>query len=418
MSISLKELYRTYKKTYKVSTDTRTIEQGSIFFALKGENFNGNKFVNKAIEAGAEIAVIDEKEYYIKGKTFIVEDVLSFLQKFANYHRKQLKATFIGISGSNGKTTTKELLYQVLSKKYNTIATEGNLNNHIGVPLTLLSIKPENDMAIVEMGANHQGEIADLCKIAMPEYGYITNFGKAHLEGFGSFEGVIKAKSELYQYLLSTGGTVFVNSDDDIQIKQTENNKKSFLSDKIYFEGANPFVVVNNNGLLIKSKLVGSYNFQNIRFAISVGEYFNVDKEKIKNAIEEYQPTNNRSQIVEKNGNTIILDAYNANPSSMRAAIKNIADMNSDYKVVILGDMFELGEYSEKEHSALSAEIEVTDIDKVILLGKEFSKNKLSKFTYFETTSEFIESGIFDTLSNSTILIKGSRGMAMEKILG
>ena len=415
--MNIEDLYKLYKESYKVSTDTRSIEEGSIFFALKGDNFNGNKFVEKAIESGAAIAVIDEKEYYIKGKTFLTDNVLNFLQKFANYHRKQLKATFIGITGTNGKTTTKELVYQVLSKKYNVLATKGNFNNHIGVPLTLLSIKPENDMAIIEMGANHPGEIADLSKIAMPEYGYVTNFGKAHLEGFGSFEGIIKTKSELFQYILSTNGTVFVNGEDPIQVEKTSNNKKSFLSDKIFFEGANPFVAVNNNGLMIKTKLIGNYNFANIKAAISIGEFFGVSSIKIKDALEEYQPTNNRSQIIKKGSNTIILDAYNANPTSMRAAISNLEEMDADYKVAILGDMFELGDYSVDEHLSLAKELEKSAIDEIYLIGEEFSKTNLNKLKYFNSTDSLIKGKIISNFKNTTILIKGSRGMALEKIL-
>ncbi|MCK5906539.1 MAG: UDP-N-acetylmuramoyl-tripeptide--D-alanyl-D-alanine ligase [Flavobacteriales bacterium] len=415
--MKIEDLYKLYTQSYKVSTDTRSIESGSIFFALKGDNFNGNKFVEKAIETGAAIAVIDEKEYYIKGKTFLTDNVLNFLQKFANYHRKQLKATFIGITGTNGKTTTKELVHQVLSKKYNVLATKGNFNNHIGVPLTLLSIKPEHDMAIIEMGANHRGEIADLCKIAMPEYGYVTNFGKAHLEGFGSFEGIIKTKSELFQYILSTNGTVFVNDEDPIQIERTANNRKSFLSDKIFFEGANPFVAVNNNGLMIKTKLIGNYNFTNIKAAISIGEFFGVSSIKIKDALEEYQPTNNRSQIINKDSNTIILDAYNANPTSMRAAISNLEEMDADYKVAILGDMFELGEFSEDEHLSLAKELEKSAIDEIYLIGKEFSKTKFEKLKYYSSTDDLIKSNIVSSFENTTILIKGSRGMALEKIL-
>lgn len=417
--MNIEDLYKIYTKSYNVSTDTRTIKDGSIYFALKGDNFDGNKFVKQALESGAAIAVIDNKKYFIKGKTFYTENVLSFLQKFANYHRQKLKATFIGITGSNGKTTTKELLYHVLSKKYKTIATKGNFNNHIGVPLTLLSVNPIYDMAIIEMGANHQREIADLCKIAMPEYGHITNFGKAHLEGFGGFEGVIKTKSELYQYLLSTGGTAFVNKEDKIQVENSTNNKKSFLSEKIYFEGSNPFVNVNNNGIIIKSKLVGNYNFANIKSAISIAEYFGVSSEKIKTAIEEYSPNNNRSQIIKKSSNTIILDAYNANPTSMRAAINNLEEMNSDSKIAILGDMLELGKYSEKEHIKLAEELKNSSIDEIYLIGQEFckNKNKTSKIKYFVTAETLINKNIISSFVNSTILIKGSRGMALEKIL-
>ena len=415
--MKIEDLYKIYLQSYKVSTDTRSIEKGSIFFALKGDNFNGNKFVEKAIESGAAIAVIDEKKYFVKGKTYLTDNVLDFLQKFANYHRKQLKATFIGITGTNGKTTTKELVHQVLAKKYNVLATKGNFNNHIGVPLTLLSITPDHDMAIIEMGANHPGEIADLCKIAMPQYGYVTNFGKAHLEGFGSFEGIIKTKSELFQYLLSTNGTVFVNNEDPIQVEKTKNNKKSFISDKIFFEGANPYVLVNNNGLMIKTKLIGNYNFANIKCAISIGEFFGVDRLKIKDALEVYESSNNRSQIINKDSLTIILDAYNANPTSMRAAISNLEEIDSDYKVAILGDMFELGKYSEDEHLSLATELDKSSIDEIYLIGKEFSKTKLTKLKYYTSTEDLISAGVVSDIKNATILIKGSRGMALERIL-
>jgi len=415
--MKIEDLYKIYTQSYKTSTDTRSIKKGSIFFALKGDNFDGNEFTPKAIELGVAVAVIDNRKYFVKGKTFLTENVLDFLQKFANYHRKQLKTTFIGITGTNGKTTTKELVHQVLSKKYNVLATKGNLNNHIGVPLTLLSVTPKHDIAIIEMGANHQGEIADLCKIAMPEYGYVTNFGKAHLEGFGSFEGVVKTKSELFKYLLSTNGTVFTNKEDPIQVEKTKNNKKSFISDKIFFEGANPFVLVNDNGNMIKTNLIGNYNFPNIKCAISIGHFFGVDKLKIKDALEKYKPTNNRSQIINKNNNTIILDAYNANPTSMRAAICNLEEIDSDYKVAILGDMLELGRYTTEEHQSLVSELEKSPIDEIHLIGKEFSKTKNYKTKHYTSIEELMDANIFSGINNSTILIKGSRAMALERIV-
>ncbi|MCK5824295.1 MAG: UDP-N-acetylmuramoyl-tripeptide--D-alanyl-D-alanine ligase [Ichthyobacteriaceae bacterium] len=415
--MTIENLYEEYCKTYKVSTDTRTIEKGSIYFALKGDNFNGNNFVEKALEMGASIAVIDEKSAYIKGKTFYADDVLHFLQKFANYHRKKLTTDIISITGTNGKTTSKELIYQVLSEKFKTVATKGNLNNHIGVPLTLLSITPDCDIAIVEMGANHPGEIADLCKIAMPDFGYITNFGMAHLEGFGSFNGVVKTKTELYNYLLSTGGLVFVNTEDEIQVEKTVNNKKSSLLNNVYFETANPYVNINYNGTLIKSKLTGKYNFHNMKVAITIGNYFGVTTAQIKDAIEGYEPTNNRSQIIEKNDNVIIMDAYNANPSSMKVAIENLEQIEADAKVAVLGDMLELGKYSVNEHKKVVDKLIESEIDKVFFIGSEFPEINNKKLSYFKNVSDLILSGEFNEITHSTVLIKGSRGVRLEKLM-
>ena len=340
-----------------VSTDTRNIPEGAIFFALKGPSFNANEFALEALDKGAAFAVIDEETYQKDDRMVLVEDVLQTLQELAQYHRQQLKIPVIGLTGSNGKTTTKELIREVLSQKYKVLATEGNLNNHIGVPLTLLSIDPEIEIAIIEMGANHIGEIARLSEIAQPTHGLITNIGKAHIEGFGGFEGVIRGKSELYHYLIQRGGEVFVNSQDEV----LSNMAKRF--DKPYFYpapgdyltctlvDADPFVTYENeSGTLVKTQLIGTYNFSNIAAAICLGKFFDIPEKEADAAIARYVPTNNRSQIIRKGTNTIILDAYNANPDSMEAALENLKAMKAEDKVVILGDMFELGEESEAEH--------------------------------------------------------------------
>lgn len=415
--MKIEELYNIYVKTYRVSTDTRTIEKGSIFFALKGGNFDGNKYAKEAVERGAAISVIDNKEYFIEGKTFYTEDVLLFLQKFAQYHRRKSNTTFIGITGSNGKTTTKELLYATLSKKYKTIATKGNLNNHIGVPLTILSVEPKYDMAVIEMGANHKDEISTLCKIAMPNYGYVTNFGKAHLGEFGGFDGVISAKSEMYEYLLSTSGTVFVNGKDKIQVDKTQNNKKHYLSDNVSLVKDINLLEVDNNGLLIKSQLIGDYNFDNLRSAISIAEYFGVEKNKIKEAIEEYKPKDNRSELRVVGSNKIILDAYNANPTSMLAALTTLDKSEYEYKVAILGDMMELGEYSLQEHKEVLDFLNKSTINKAYLIGSEFIKTMSDDFEMFDRVEDFILKHPLNKFEDSIILIKGSRSMALEKIL-
>jgi UDP-N-acetylmuramoyl-tripeptide--D-alanyl-D-alanine ligase len=353
--MNIEQLYKLYNQTYLVDTDTRKIRKGSIFFALKGENFNGNKFAIEAINKGSTYAVIDDEKYNESPKIIKVKNVLKTLQQLANFHRRQLKIAIISLTGSNGKTTTKELINVVLSKKMKTIATIGNLNNHIGVPLTLLSMIPEAEIGIVEMGANHLNEIDFLCKIAEPNYGYITNYGKAHLEGFGSFEGVVKGKSELYNFLRITNGTAFINSNDKIQVKQSTGiNSISFNNNSIQFIEANPFVKVHYKKTLIESKLIGKYNYNNIAAAIAIGNYFKVSEEDIKSAIESYTPINNRSQIIEKESSKIILDAYNANPSSMQAALENFSQLKAKNKIVFLGDMFELGDDSEVEHQKIA----------------------------------------------------------------
>jgi len=421
--MTIQQLHHLFLEFSQVCTDTRKISPNCIFFALKGDNFNGNTYAEEALEKGASYAVVDEDVFANHPKTILVENVLSTLQSLAQFHRIYCKAKIIGLTGSNGKTTTKELITAVLSKKFKTIATLGNLNNHIGVPLTLLSITPETEIAIVEMGANHPKEIDFLCQLAMPDYGYITNFGKAHLEGFGSEEGVIKAKSELYDYLISQGKSIFFNADDPIQKKKlasvikkmgySQNNSEFF---KIELVGADPFVKIAIGDTHITTQLVGGYNFTNCCAAILMGKYFNVDLDTIKKGIENYIPQNNRSQIIDKNGHHIILDAYNANPTSMKAALENFQQLKADYKIAFLGDMFELGKTAEKEHQEISDIATNMNFDQVFLIGDNFFKTKsdLSKFKSFDHLRETLND---KTLKNATILIKGSRGMALERIL-
>ncbi|MFI2741993.1 UDP-N-acetylmuramoyl-tripeptide--D-alanyl-D-alanine ligase [Zhouia sp. PK063] len=419
--MNIEALHRIFLATKKISTDTRNIEPNSIFFALKGEHFNANSFTSEAIAKGAALVIIDEDAYEIPEKTFLVDDVLTTLQELANYHRNYLKLPIISLTGSNGKTTTKELINAVLLQKFKTVATKGNLNNHIGVPLTLLSMQKDTELGIVEMGANHQKEIEALCKIAQPDYGYITNFGKAHLEGFGGVEGVIKGKSELYDFLISHNKTIFINEDDAIQLKKTTAYPNTFSFGeyseklKIKFLAADPMVTVQVDGLTIKSHLIGKYNFYNIAAAIAIGYYFEVDPSKIKKAIEHYIPSNNRSQILEKGDKTIILDAYNANPTSMKAALDNFAQLSNLNKIAFIGDMLELGNEAEKEHQYIVDYISELGLTNIFLIGKNFYKTKASFPKYIDFTA-LKENVNFSTFSNAIILIKGSRGIALERI--
>ncbi len=395
-----------------------------IFFALKGDNFNGNRYAKEALEKGAAYAVIDEGEYAISDKHILVNDVLKTLQDLATYHRNYSSAKVIGLTGSNGKTTTKELIHAVLSKKYRTIATQGNLNNHIGVPLTLLSIQEDTEIAIVEMGANHQKEIALLSEIAQPDFGYITNFGKAHLEGFGGVEGVIIGKSELYDYLRTNHKSVFLNADDPIQLQKMGSyiQKYGFSKDKqayykIEFLGANPFVRLKVEDIVINSQLIGGYNYTNCAIAICMGKYFNVNLPTIKMAIEAYIPQNNRSQIIEKRESIIVLDAYNANPTSMKAALESFEGMDENPKIVLLGDMFELGEVANKEHQKIVDMVLEMDLEDAYFIGENFyaAQTPFKKFTSVDEIVGFLKSKPLP--KNKTFLIKGSRGMALERLL-
>lgn len=417
------ELHQLFLKFPTVCTDTRKIVKDCIYFALKGDNFDGNFFAQEALSKGASHVIIDDKNYRVSDKYILVEDVLDSLQQLATFHRQHCNAKILCLTGSNGKTTTKELINAVLAKKYRTVATLGNLNNHIGVPLTLLSIKQDTEVAIVEMGANHQKEIEFLCTIAQPDFGYITNFGKAHLEGFGGVDGVIKGKSELYDYLLQNKKSVFLNADDPLQLEKLGSyiNKYGFSTHKsqyfkIEFLGANPFVTLRVEHITIQSQLIGSYNYSNCAAAILMGKYFNVPVAMIKEAIENYVPRNNRSQIVKKDEFQIIMDAYNANPTSMQAALENFQTMDEGHKIVFLGDMFELGETSSIEHQGIADLADLMNFDEVFLIGKEFFKTKTDsrKFESFDTLSDYLEK---NKLSKGSVLIKGSRGMALERIL-
>jgi UDP-N-acetylmuramoyl-tripeptide--D-alanyl-D-alanine ligase len=431
--MEISELYEIYKKYPSVQTDTRKIEKGDIFFALKGPNFNGNEFVQNAIEGGASYAVIDEKKFEIPDKTILVDDVLTVLQQLANHHRRQFNNAagggipFIAITGSNGKTTTKELIHAVLASTHITYTTQGNLNNHIGIPLTLLRIKEDAQMVVIEMGANHIGEIASYCEIALPTHGLITNCGKAHLEGFGSEEGVRKAKGELFDFLRTLPhGCVFVMWDYDYLQKMSKGISgviKYGTRGDAHVIGrvlkSDPLLEVEIlQGLdekLIKTQLVGEYNLPNVLAAITIGKYFNVTDAKIKFAIENYTPSNSRSQLIQKGDNKIILDAYNANPSSMKLAIENFSKIPGD-KVLILGSMAELGKESEKEHQALVEQIADHKWKEVILVGNEFEKISHS-FHQFKNSEEVKNWMQQQRFKNTNILIKGSRSMQMEKAL-
>ena len=416
------ELYNYFKESSSVSTDTRLINKGSIFFALKGENFDGNKFAEEAIKSGASYAVIDDQS--LNNPKFIkVKNVLKSLQDLSKFHRsKLLKTKIIALTGSNGKTTTKELISEVLKKKYKIISTIGNLNNHIGVPLTLLRIKQNTEIAIVEMGANHLNEIKLLTDLINPDFGLITNFGKAHLEGFGSIEGVIKGKSELYDFLIKNDKKAFINNDDYIQ-NQFIGNKISFSkedkSNYIFKEVKDTnYAGLNYNDFIVDSKLTGNYNYHNIAFATSIGLYFNISIEKIKEAISNYIPSNNRSQIIKKNNKLIILDAYNANPTSMISAINSLIEKQGN-KSVILGDMFELGNQSEKEHHDLIDFCVKNNFENIFLIGNEFFKQK-DKFEipfFYKTKDELNKHIKKFPITSKYILIKGSRGMRMENLI-
>ena len=425
--MTIQNIHDLFLKCTKVSIDTRKIEHNSFFVAIKGDRFDANTFAKEAIEKGASYVIIDNKSYYIDDRTILVKDSIETLQELAKFHRQYLKLPIIALTGSNGKTTTKELINAVLSKKFNTKATVGNLNNHIGVPLTLLSFTEKTEIGIVEMGANHQKEIEFLCEIVQPDYGYITNFGKAHLEGFGGVEGVIKGKSEMYAYLKSTDKLVFVNLDDEIQNKKTVDFKRVTFSqnDKsatVFIDNttANPFVKIKTLGVEINSYLIGLYNANNINAAITIGNYFEVTTDDIKVAIESYIPENNRSQLLTKGTNEIILDAYNANPSSMKVALENFIQLDKKSKVVVMGDMYELGEESHFEHKTIVDFLKQNSDFECHFVGNDFFVNTIQKnnFHFYKTFEDLTQYLFSAKLENKTILIKGSRGMALERTLG
>ncbi|HEY6062499.1 MAG TPA: UDP-N-acetylmuramoyl-tripeptide--D-alanyl-D-alanine ligase [Chitinophagaceae bacterium] len=424
--MTTEELYHIYLKHPSVQTDTRKLKSGDIFFALKGDHFNGNDFARQAIDKGAIYAVIDEIEFEIPGKTILVDDVLAALQLLARYHRQQFSIPFLAITGSNGKTTTKELIHAVLSSAYITYTTEGNLNNQIGIPLTLLKIKNDAEIAVIEMGANHQKEIASYCFYTLPTHGIISNCGKAHLEGFGGVEGVKKGKGELFDYLRSQNGTVFVMWDYDYLREMSKG-----ISAIIKYGTADadiegqvlkniPFIeVAISKGAKIssiKTQLVGDYNLPNVLAAVAVGKYFKVPDDKIKAAIENYSPSNSRSQLLEKGTNKIILDAYNANPSSMKLAIENFANLAADNKVLMLGGMAELGDESLNEHKAIVDLIRQYHWKTVVLVADDFLQfdHPFIKFNNASEAREWLQQQHFE---NTYLLIKGSRSIQMEKVL-
>lgn len=422
IDMTTKQLHTLFLQSNGVSTDTRSIEKNQIYFALKGENFNGNTYANQALEKGALASVIDENQDVMKDK-IVVNNVLEALQSLATYHREYLEVPIIAITGSNGKTTTKRLIHEVLSQKFNVKSTRGNLNNHIGVPLSLLEFDQQTEIGVIEMGANHQKEIAFLSSITKPDFGYITNFGKAHLEGFGGVEGVIKGKSELYDYLKDNKKLAFVNADDDKQMQKLESIKKYSFGESeyadlnIYFKKAEPLVELEFQSIEVKSKLIGSYNFRNIAAAVGIGTYFGVNTLDIKEAIQNFEAKDNRSQIKITANNTLILDAYNANPTSMEAALRSFDTQKANYKVAILGDMFELGEDKIKEHLDIAHLAKELSFDKALFCGKIFSEALRNEdFMIFKSFEELKEYLNLNPIKNAHVLIKASRGMALERL--
>jgi len=428
------ELYAIYKQYPSVQTDTRKLKPGDLFFALKGTNFNGNAFARQALDAGAAYAVIDEKEAEIPGRTILVEDVLEALQNLARYHREQFtnlpggrQVPFIAITGSNGKTTTKELIHAVLSTSYKTYTTEGNLNNHIGIPLTLLKIREDAEMAVIEMGANHQQEIAGYCTYAQPTHGLITNAGKAHLEGFGSLEGVRKGKGELYDYLREHNGTAFVMWDYDY-LQEMSKGISGIIKYGTTGEAHVIGKVLKSDPLLeveivqglddktIATRLVGEYNLPNVLAAVTVGQFFEVPDAKIRAAIEQYTPSNSRSQLLQRGSNQVILDAYNANPGSMKVAIENFARLQGDNKILVLGAMAELGQESIAEHQSIIDLIGRYTWKQVLLVGGDFLQ-VAHPYLQFENALQAKAWLQQQSLENAHLLIKGSRSMQMEKVL-
>jgi len=429
--ITTEELYQYYLENPVISTDTRNITTGCIFFALKGDHFNANEFANQAIEKGAAYAVVNEARYADHKQCILVDDCLSALQDLARHHRKQLNIPVIGLTGSNGKTTSKELVNAVLAEQYKTFATFGNLNNHIGVPLSILSITKDVEIAVIEMGANHQKEIELLCNIAQPTHGIITNVGMAHLDGFGGFEGVKKGKAELYTYLKESGGYTFINRDNPYLLEMSGAaglNKLIFYGTengnaiKGTLKNSDPFIEVDwtNHEVssTVKTNLTGSYNFENILAAICIGDFFDMNPEEINKGLSNYQPKNNRSQLTKTENNTIICDFYNANPSSMTAALNNISALTADKKMAILGDMFELGPESSAQHQLIAKQATESGLNEIILIGQHFYAFKhVFKALFFETPLEAADYLQKNPIKNNLVLLKGSRGMKLESLL-
>lgn len=427
------DLYEIFLEHPEITTDSRNCPAGSIFFALKGENFNANEFAAKALENGCSYAVVDEAKYAVDQRYILVKDVLKCLQELAGQHRQQLGTKIIGITGTNGKTTTKELIASVLKEKYKIHFTQGNLNNHIGVPLTLLKLKPEHQLAIIEMGANHPGEIKQLCEIAQPDFGIITNVGKAHLEGFGSFEGVMKTKAELYDYISANGLGIFINNDNDylkqmaaksnvnpdkqIAYAQKSHPDMSMVTGRVL--NSDPFLTMEcqtGNTFQIKTHLIGAYNAENVLAAVTIGHFFGMKNVQIIQGLENYEPVNNRSQFIVTAKNKLIVDAYNANPTSMQAAIQNFAAMQVEAKTAILGEMLELGQQSAEEHQTIINLLKEKRFTNVLLVGKAF-QGCTTDYVTFETVEELVVYLSKNDIENQTILIKGSRGIRLEKII-
>jgi UDP-N-acetylmuramoyl-tripeptide--D-alanyl-D-alanine ligase len=432
--MTIERLYSLFLSHPIISTDTRNIAEGSIFFALKGPNFNANTFAQEALNKGAAYAVVDEKEYAASEQTILVDDVLTTLQQLAQHHRKTLNIPVIAIVGSNGKTTTKELITSVLKQQFNVLATPGNFNNHIGLPLTLLKLQQSHEVAIIEMGANHIGENALLCEIACPDMGLITNNGRDHLEGFGSIEGVAQSNSELYYYLLKNNGTAFVNANDEWLVRMASRltNKMMYAANDDSRQAAadcvgnatalRPEIIFTytyneKTSGTIQSYLSGDYNFDNIMAAVAIGKHLRMDDNLIGKGVSEYVPQNNRSQVIRKEQNTVYLDAYNANPSSLEAALRNFAAMDIPHKIAIIGDMFEMGSYAAQEHQAMIRFCKKLDLEQVWLVGEEFSKHEAEGMLQFKHTADAIAYLKQHHPAGKNFFIKGSRGMKLESLL-
>ena len=424
--MDIQNLYSLFQSSNGVSIDSRSIEKDEIFFSIKGENFDGNRFALDAIDKGAKFSIVDDPELKNKNERIIfVENSLKELQNLSKFNRSKFDLKVIGLTGSNGKTTTKNLIYSILSEKYNTLCTHRNLNNHIGVPLTLLNIKPETEVAVIEMGANHIGEIQNLCEISMPDIGLITNFGSAHLEGFGSLKGVIKGKTELYEYLMKNYGHILLNNDDSIQKEECKSDLytsygKDNSSDFIFkYKKEDDHLALLNNDFEFRCKIYGDYNFPNIASAISIGKILDLDNDEIQNGLNKFQTEANRSEILEYHGNKIYLDAYNANPSSMIAALDNFNREISNNKIIILGDMLELGSYSKNEHLKIINHLDKMDFESVYLIGEIFSSLNTSdsRFKKFNDIEELIKELDLTQIKDKSILIKGSRGIGLEKLI-
>jgi len=416
--MKISDLYKIFLKYPKVSTDSRNIDKDCIFFSLSGPNFDGNKFAKQALDKGALYAIVSNEKYALNNKYIVVENTLTTLQDLAKFHRNKLKIPFIAITGTNGKTTSKELIYNCLQKSLSTCYTKGNLNNHIGVPLTILTITKEHQIAIIEMGANHIGEIKLLCEITQPNYGVITNIGLAHLEGFKSLEGIQRAKKELYDYIKLSNGSIFINNEDKfLNIISTDIKRISYgMSGDVAGNIASsiPFININYKGTIINSNLSGNYQFDNIMLSICIAEYFQIKYVDIVKAISEYTPSNNRSQIIKTSNNKILLDAYNANPSSMKAAIDSFASDKNSNKILILGDMFELGDYSSEEHKKIVELAKRTKI-KSFFIGKNFKYHNTENS--YDTIENFIKNLEENPIIDCFIFIKGSRGITLEKLV-